>query len=143
MKSQFWIVNAMVFAIFVIGQSTVQSDEKSELTDARIKERLIGKWYGEEGGGKVKGTTEYKNDGTFEGEASLEVGDQKLKIEVSGKWKVSEGHIVATVESSNPPGAIPPGRTTKDQVLSIDEKELKYKTEKGKVSVRKRVKEQE
>jgi hypothetical protein len=56
----------------------------------------------------------------------------------SGKWKVADGFIVATLEQSSIP-QIRPGSVMKDYVLSIDSNTLRYRTESGKISTRSRL----
>lgn len=125
------------------GRATGGEDPPKKLTDAEIRKLLVGKWAVEEGAGKgpkLKGMTHYKADGTFEGEATLEGGGKSLKITVSGTWKVMDGMIVDTVTKTSAPELIKKGHVSKDRVLSIDDKVLRYKTETGKESARKRIK---
>ena len=121
-----------------------RGDPPKGLTDAEISRRLVGKWAAEEGvegGPKVRGTTRYKDDGTLEAEGTVEAGGKSLTIRLSGTWKVADGMIIATVTKTSAPDLLPEGHVSKDRVLSIDEKALRYKTETGKESVRRRVKE--
>lgn len=112
-------------------------------SDEEINKLLVGKWSVEETNGnvKIKGTSTYKKDGTLEGEATIDLGDQKIVLKVSGTWKVKDGVVTETVTKSNRPDIIKEGMTTKDTVVSINDKEYKIKSESGKETTAKRVKE--
>jgi hypothetical protein len=79
-------------------------------------------------------------DGTLDAEAVIGEGDKSFKVVLSGTWKVSEGVIIGTVTKTNVPDLIVEGFVTKDQVVSLDDKLLTYKTENGKENSRKRIK---
>jgi hypothetical protein len=126
------------------GWAAGREDPPKKLTDAEISKLLVGKWAVEEGaekGPKIKGANHYKKDGTIEAEATIEAGGETLKVTLSGTWKVMDGLIIATVTKTSAPELIKEGHVSKDQVISIDDKMLRYKTERGKESTRKRVKE--
>jgi hypothetical protein len=125
--------------IALIGWSHDHAGAQQKQTDAEISKLLIGKWAAEEP--KIKGVNHYKKDGTLDVTGTLTLGDQSLKIVISATWKVSDGMIIATVTKTNVPELIKEGHVSKDQVISIDEKLLKFKTERGDEKVRKRVRE--
>lgn len=140
-------VNVAVLILFgfgsVAGWSARGDDPPKKLTDAEISKLLIGKWVVEDGtekGPRIKGTNHYKEDGVLDTEATIEANGKTIKVTLSGNWKVKDGIIVATVTKTSTPELIKEGHVSKDQVISIDDKMLKYKSEKGKESVRKRVK---
>jgi hypothetical protein len=113
-------------------------------TDAEVTKQLVGKWaieeVSEQGNLKINGTAQYKKDGTFEGQATIGSGEMPAKIALSGTWKVIDGVIVSSITRSSLPVIIAKGFTSKHQVISIDEKSLKFKTETGKGIVRMRLK---
>ena len=124
----------------LLAQSSVAEDvEQTTLTDAEIAKRLIGKWSGVESGGRVKGITDYKKDKTFQGTATLQLGEMTIKIAISGTWKVVDGYIIGKITKSSEEMIVKPGHVAKDLVLSIDDNVLTYKTDSGKKSIRNRV----
>ncbi len=139
------LVIPVLLAFGMLPSSAIgREDPPKKLTDEQISKLLVGKWAAEEGGEKgpkVKGTTYYKKDGTYEAEGKITNGEKSLSITFSGTWKVVDGMIVGRMTKSYIPELLKEGKVYKDQVLSIDDKILKFKTEDGKESVRKRIKE--
>jgi hypothetical protein len=121
---------------------TGRADEPAKkLSDAAITKLMVGKWYEErkEKGLEVNGTETFRNDGTFSGEATFKRQGQTLKVAVTGSWKVVDNVLTVTIETCNPP-VIKKGRVSRDQVLSVTEKEFRYKyKEDGKERVKSRV----
>lgn len=121
-----------------------RDDNPKKLTDEQISKLLVGKWLVDldEGKGvKIKGSTTYKKDGTVDAEATIELGDKSIKMVLAGTWKVKDGVIISTVTKTNNPEIVKEGLTTKDKVVSIDDKSLKYTSEDGKERTDKRAKE--
>jgi hypothetical protein len=122
-------------------------EEPKKLTDEEITKRIVGKWAVDEGDGKaepkIKGTMTYKKDGKVDAEATIEVGKNSVKVSLSGTWKVSDGVITSTVTKTNVPDLIKEGFVSKDKVISINDKEYKYKDEKDNEKTQKRVKDEE
>jgi hypothetical protein len=141
-----WIgaILVLLAAGAVTGWANGHDDPPKKLTDAEISKLLVGKWSIEEGGDKgpkIKGTENYKKDGIVEAEATVDDGkNAPLKISLSGTWKVMDGVIVTKVTKSNVPDLIPEGHVSKDTVISIDDKEIKYKSEGGQEKTHKRLK---
>jgi len=118
------------------------TQENSGYNDVQIAKALVGAWSGEveDNGAKVKAVTRYKSDGTFEGEAATpQAGEKSPKGTTTGTWMVENGVLIETVEKSKGSRTAKRGQVRKSQVLSIDDKELKYKTEKGQEGVRNRI----
>lgn len=113
-----------------------------DVPDKDITEKIVGKWNEEfdEMGIKLKATIVYKKDGTLTAEGSIDANGQTINIKVSGKWKVESGTLVETYEKVEPENLMPAGTTTKDKVLSIDDKTCTYRTEEGKERKRTRIK---
>jgi hypothetical protein len=126
------------------------ADDKKP-TDEEITQKLVGKWEVEDTVEntkiKIKGTTTYKKDGTLEAAANFDLGDQKIDIKVSGTWKVKDGIVTETVTKSSRPEIVKEGTSTRDTVISIDDKAYKFKAgpgkdgKEGKQMVARRVKE--
>jgi hypothetical protein len=120
-----------------------RDDPPKKQTDEEITKLLIGKWTSElsENGVTIKSTTVYKKDGKMEFTATLTVQDKTIPISLEATWKVSKGMLLATVTKTNVPEMMKEGHMEKDQVLSVDEKAFRYKSEKGKERVQTRTKE--
>jgi hypothetical protein len=141
-----WVVGIFILLASgtLTGLASGRVDPPKKQTDAEISKFLVGKWVVDEGGDKgpkIKGTEHYKKDGTIEAEATIDDGNTPLKITVSGTWKVMDGAVIATVTKSSAPDLIKVGLVSKDQVISIDDKEYKYKSEGGQEKTQKRLKE--
>jgi hypothetical protein len=138
-----------VFILFtastLIGSVSAREDPPKKQTDEEISKLLVGKWIVDEGDGKtepkIKGSMNYKKDGTVDAEATIEAGQTTLKITLSGTWKVKDGVLIATVTKTSAPDVIKEGLVSKDTVISIDDKVLKYKEMSGKEKSQKRMKE--
>jgi hypothetical protein len=127
----------------LVGAANGRDDTPKKLTDEQISKLLVGKWLVdlEEGNGvKIKGSTTYKKDGAVDAEATIQLGDKTIKMNVSGTWKVKDGTIISTVTKTSNPDIIKEGLITKDKVVSIDDKSLKYTSEDGKEREEKRAK---
>jgi hypothetical protein len=57
---------------------------------------------------------------------------------VTGKWKIKDGAVIETVDTCKPP-LIPAGTQFTDQVLEINAKILRYRTEQGKERTKTRI----
>jgi hypothetical protein len=133
---------SVVAVLLALTTAVVAADpQQGKPSDAEIKRLIVGKWAQEidgDNGIKVKGTTTYRRDGTFTGEAAFSVAGQTIRIALEGTWKVQDGVISETVEKSNSP-AVSKGQVQKDHVLSISQRTLERKDEQGKRTVQTRV----
>ena len=102
-----------------------------KLTDAEISEKLVGRWQ-EAGdtGGIV--TNEFTTDGKYRSEGVEKGPRGETKFVITATWKISGGVLTYTIESSKPK-FYEPGETLEEKVLSIDEREFKYRDVNGKV----------
>jgi hypothetical protein len=101
-------------------------------TDAEIEKLAAGKWSQQsfEGDVEINSTTIYRKDGTFLKEGTLTKGNRMLKVTVTGRWKVSNAMLSETLEMTDPPG--PPSDTqSTDAIIEINDKVLRYRTEKN------------
>jgi hypothetical protein len=133
-----------VAALIPAGNTVAVADPPKKQTDEEINKLLVGKWIVDEGDGqkepKIKGVVQYKKDGTVEAEATVEIKNETVKVVISGTWKVADGVVTETVTKSNVPELIKEGLVTKDKVISVDDKEYKYKDDMGKEKSHKRKK---
>jgi hypothetical protein len=137
-------VFALFAALSLAGGAIAREDTPKKPTDEEVAKLLVGKWTIDEGDGKtepkIKGTMNYKKDGTLEGEATIEFGDMKFKLTVSATWKVKDGVITETVTKTSDANLVQEGVESKDTLVSIDGKIYKFKDEKGKERSYKRIK---
>jgi hypothetical protein len=132
---------AMVLTVSVVLTASAPAGDTPRQSDAEIRKLAVGKWYQEESlpnGIKAKGTTTYKQDGTFEGSATAEFQGQTVRVRVSGTWAVDNGMLTETIKESDP-ATMPKDKST-DKILSISKTQLKRKNDKGKVIEQKRLK---
>ena len=133
-----------VAAFALAGRTKAVEDPPKKQTDEEITKLLVGKWIVDEGDGqkepKIKGVVQYKKDGTVEAEATVEINNNTIKVAISGTWKVADGVVTETVTKSNVPDLIKEGLVSKDKVISVDDKEYKYKDDSGKEKSHKRKK---
>jgi hypothetical protein len=121
--------------LLALAPTAIAADPKLP-SDAEIRALLVGKWVQQKkgpGGAVAKGSTTFKKDGTFAGEATITVNGQTITVTVSGTWKVVNGTLIETIEKSNVP-TLSKGQVSKDKVLAISRKALKLKTEDGQES---------
>jgi hypothetical protein len=109
-------------------------------TDGEIEKLVIGKWRHDDVGGIFNATTTYAKDGTFVGEGTGGTGDDAPKIRVTGKWKVSDGAVIETIETCKP-AIIPAGKQFTDTVLELTDRVFRYRTEEGKERTKTRISE--
>ena len=140
MRSRLLVGIAVVLSLSVVRAAWADEPAKKP-SDADLAKRIVGKWSEEEqlqGGGTSKAMTTYRKDGTFTGEGTITRQGKSLTVKVSGTWKVTDGTLIETVEKCEP-ALIPKGKIFKDRILSVTDKVLKVKTEKGKEIVKMRV----
>jgi hypothetical protein len=111
--------------------------------DAAITKQVAGKWTTCLAGGsatEADGTIHYADGGTFTAEGQVALGEgAKADVKVEGTWKVDAGSILYKVSKSTHPGLAPVGGVLKEQVVSIDNKQMTVKRGIGKERERKRV----
>jgi hypothetical protein len=134
-----------VFVAMALAESLhAFEDPPKKQTDEEISKLLIGKWIVDEGDGqkepKIKGSVNYKKDSTVVVEATIDFGKDNLKVFLEGTWKVKDGVITATVTKTSHPELIKEGHISKDKLISVSDKELKYTDEMGKEKLHKRTK---
>lgn len=135
------VVAALLAGVFVAATACADEPQK-KLTDEEITKLLVGKWYSERtvGGTEIKATDTYRKDGTSSGEAVFTRQGRAAKVSITATWKVVDGTLVETIESTDPP--VPTkGRVSKDRIVSVTDKELRIETPDGKEVVKKRVEE--
>jgi hypothetical protein len=75
------------------------ADELSSLSDHALRVRIAGNW--EAGSLMTGGKLVLQNDGTIHGAFPVIGGGRKLKVLVSGAWKVENGKLIAAESLSS------------------------------------------
>jgi hypothetical protein len=73
------------------------------IANAEIQKQLVGKWFEDlySHGIHIKATANYAADGQVEIEGMMTTGKRKLKLAITGSWKVEDGKLVETVATAN------------------------------------------
>jgi hypothetical protein len=100
--------------------------------DVEAMRVLTGEWKEPPEPPVVSASTTYKADGTLSGSATFTMPAGKITIIVDGKWRVEHGVIIEEVTRSSHPQFVPVGAITHDTLLSLTDKECRYRTEDGK-----------
>jgi hypothetical protein len=107
--------------------------------DAKARQTMIGVWVGIEvrPGVEVKGTTELKQDGTFELSATVKRnGNTPLLVQAGGVWKVEDGYMVQVIARTTNEALAPVGLVTRDRKVGVSGTELQLRTEEGRPLLR-------
>jgi len=110
------------------------------IATAEIQKQLVGKWFEDlySYGFHIKATANYSADGQVEIEGVMTRGKRKLKLAITGSWKVEDGKLVETVATCQPP-VLRRGREIARDVVEISESIFRYLNEDGDEGVRTRV----
>jgi hypothetical protein len=107
--------------------------------DAKAREAMLGVWVGTEvrPGAEVKGTTELKQDGTFELSAIVKRnGNAPLLVQAGGVWKVEDGYMVQVIARTTNEALAPVGLVTRDKIVGVSGTELQLRSEEGRPLLR-------
>lgn len=132
MKTLGWVL--LLAAAFCI------SCEKRELSDAEIRERLVGTWLPDAKLARsLSGEVTYNKDSTFAGFINIQRPDlTTLNWQFAGTWNIERGTLALKYTKSNVPGLLRVGKVTADRIKSITDKELTFVTEQGNKETRRR-----
>ena len=126
----------LLFILFLISVVVPWTTFAQTLTDEQATRLLLGRWTATSKPGLIEAGFLFKSDGTFSSEANFVRADEHLKIKVIGKWQVKDGILIEELTYSSNPNMIPPGLVTRDTLISVNEHEYKFRTEKGAEAVR-------
>ena len=73
----------------------------------------------------------FKRDGTFSSYGVFNRGNEKIRIEVRGKWRVKGGILIEELTASDHPDLAPVGLVTRDTLLAVTNKEYRFRDEGG------------
>ena len=107
--------------------------------DAKARQAMVGIWVGTEvrPGVEVKGTTELKQDGTFELSAIVKRnGATPLLVQTGGVWKVEDGYVIQVVARTTDGALAPVGLVTRDRIVGVSGTELQLRSEEGRPLLR-------
>lgn len=103
--------------------------------DSETAKLLRGSWAipVEQYNGTIKdGAYTFRADGTFTSFTIFRGHGQDLRLDVEGRWSIKNGILIETFTKSSHPDMLRPGVTTRDTLLSITQKEYRYRQEGGK-----------
>ena len=128
----------VLMALMLLTSAVSQAAEPA--TNAEIQKQLVGKWFEDlySHGFHIKATANYSADGQVEIEGVMTRGKRKLKLAITGSWKVEDGKLVETVATCQPP-VLRRGREVARDVVEITESVFRYLDENGDEGVRTRV----
>jgi hypothetical protein len=127
---------AILFLLWLNG--CAQSAAQHADTEA-IRKGIVGTWSVDKRSPAVSliGESTIRPDGSFVSTASMVHAGESHDVRIEGTWTVENDVLVETVIRSNVP-EIPIGHITRDEIISVDEKRLVFKTERGKEVVESR-----
>ena len=95
-------------------------------TDTEATRLLVGSWTRDDPA-FVTGMT-LKVDGTFTSEGTFATRNGPITIKVEGKWHVKDGILVEELTRSSHPNIVPVGHISRDTLLSVTQKEYRFRT---------------
>jgi len=107
--------------------------------DSEAAKLLRGSWAVpvEQYGGVIKdGGYTFQANGDFTSFTLLPGHRQDLRVDVEGRWSIKDGILIETITKSSQPDIVRPGLTTRDTLLSVTEKEYRFREEDGKIRSR-------
>ena len=116
------------------------TDPQKEASDAEIRQNVVGVWIVDihsTNGGSIEGTVTIASDSKFVSKATVTVGDKKQEMEYEGTWQAKDGYLIEMITKSSSK-VIPVGKVTRDKIIRVDDQELVFQTESGKMVTRKR-----
>jgi len=116
------------------------TEPQKEASDAEIRQKVVGVWIVDiysTNGGSIKGTVTIVSDSKFISKATVTAGDKKQEMNYEGIWQAKDGYLIETITKSSSK-IIPVGKVTRDKIIHVDDKELVFQTESGKIVTRKR-----
>lgn len=98
-----------------------------------LRKMVVGVWKFKIADKLIKGSglSEYKADGTMTSKGTFEILGEKVPVDVEGKWKIEGGKLTVEVTKTNDPEMFAVGEKTSDEILSIDDKTMRYRDEDG------------
>ena len=97
--------------------------------DAEYTEALLGTWVMQdmmEGGAVLDAETTFLSGGRVNWSGRISYQGQSVPIIASGTWRVENGHLHYTVETSNITELLPNGFASADSIVSVSAKEYVY-----------------
>jgi len=116
------------------------TETQKEPSDAEIRQKVVGTWIVDihsTNGVSIEGTVTFVSDSEFISKATVTVSDKKQEMKYEGIWQAKDGYLIETITKSNSK-TIPIGKVTRDKIIRVDDQELVFQTEHGKIETRKR-----
>jgi len=116
------------------------TEPQKEPSDAEIRQKVVGTWIVDihsTNGVSIEGTVTIVPDSKFISKATATVGDKKQELDYEGIWQPKDGYLIETITKSDSK-LITVGKVTHDKIIRVDDQELVFQTESGKMVTRKR-----
>jgi hypothetical protein len=130
MKAVFPIVCTIVF---LVGMTKASEPEK--LSDDMIRSQIPGAWISQEmlDGRPMTLTVEYRSNGTLGASAQISEGRYRIKLVLTGTWRVHNGILISHTEATGTPA-----RDTFREVISVNQTILILRDQDGEIVVKRR-----
>jgi hypothetical protein len=128
MKAPLLLISEFVFSFIAAGSDLPIPDET-------IREQIAGAWISNEllDGRATTLTVEYRPDGTIGASAEIANGRYRLKLVLTGTWRVRRGVLISRTEAT---GMAP--RTTVHEVIAVNQTILVLRDRDGRLLVKRR-----
>lgn len=123
----------LVFSIILAMASSLQAEPPD---DAAASKLLIGSWTLPKElttSFALKGGFTFKSKGTFMSYGVFFIDGKRVRINVEGTWTISNGVLVEKITKSSHPTIPPVGLITRDTLITVNEKEYRFRTEDGQI----------
>lgn len=115
-------------------------------SDAAIAAKLVGKWqveYKDKDGKRLSiGWTVYAKNGMASSRSITKKDGKEINLVLEAKWSVVKGVLTTAITNSSDPKIVKVGSVTKDRLMAIGDRYMKYTDPDGKVIVEYRLPEQ-
>lgn len=132
---------AILFASFSLAAPPIKGQSKQDIA---LTKKIVGKWQVEVDDRKNKrksiGWTVYASNGMCASRSITKPDDGKeFQVILEAKWYILQGRLVTQVTKSSNTRIVKVGHTTREQLRSLSDTQLKYIDDEGKDIVETRV----
>lgn len=112
--------------------------QRSAFKDSDLTKALVGTWIvnKKSATAEVNGEVTLHSNGKFSVVAKIRINGIERPMSYSGKWSVQNGFLIEKITKHSIPERN--GRSTKDQVVEVNDQIFTYRTQHGELEMRKR-----
>ena len=112
--------------------------DKATLKDSDLTKSLLGTWIVKKKSptAEINGEVTLYSNGEFSAVAKIAINGAEQTLSYGGTWSVRDGFLIEKITKHSIPERN--GRTTKDQVVEVNDRTLTYRTQHGEIETRKR-----